>query len=273
MTTDSPPKSARPAGVVRSPRPNQLAPADRQPPQSLGAPAFDSLPPQATPNVSVPGVEAPDIGAPIIEPPAIEPDLGTLGPEIKESLVADAPAISLAMLQQRADDARSSYADWQQAGEKDKARVAVNCYVALGALGEATTFVDRGLPKSQPHLNSAQKLIAELAADPARAEVFGKLGVKWIKSSSRTHRGVFLTGTVDSIEDHGGLHEIRLNLTGAAEPMVVSVFSSEAPAPEVQAGGRLVVLGAIVTDPALNLTGYTGDESLVVVSGSQAFLP
>ncbi|MCO6457964.1 MAG: hypothetical protein J5I93_21890, partial [Pirellulaceae bacterium] len=234
-----------------------------------------SQPLAATPDpLQSPDADLPEVNVPVVDAPAVEPDFSALTPDLSEQLVVGAPLIPAAVLSERLAAATTARANWQQEeDQKEQQRQAVNCYVAWGALGEAVTFVDRGAAESQPHLKAAQRLLAELGGDAEQVAALGTLGTKWIRSANRANRGAFLAGTVQSVAPHGSLFEVRLVLEGDAQEQPLAVLLRDDPGGALAVGRQMLVLGAIVTDPELNLSGYTGSEPLVVVAGTHDVVP
>ena len=59
----------------------------------------------------------------------------------------------------------------------------------------------------------------------------------------------------------------------AKESRLVTVLPHSGRGPRAAVGSRVLVLGAIVADPSVNLEGYEGDESQIVLETLHVVLP
>jgi hypothetical protein len=85
----------------------------------------------------------------------------------------------------------------------------------------------------------------------------------------RTTPGVVLAGKVQSAEQVGNLHQIKLQVT-ADTPQVTILSQAD---PGVESGDQVLALGSIVENPSVELAGYDGADAQIVWSGLTLKLP
>ena len=87
----------------------------------------------------------------------------------------------------------------------------------------------------------------------------------WIKSTKRTHAGIFFAGRVTNQADKGTVVECQVDF-GGGEPLPVLVAQEQADL--IESSSRpLGVLGWLVDEPSTNVHGYTGDVAQAVWAG------
>jgi hypothetical protein len=179
---------------------------------------------------------------------------------------ANAPKRTEAELNEALEDAQTIARAWNLA-EDVEMELLRQAYQALAGLGEAITFAG---PDSQPDDAEVASLLESLAEDEKKLEMIGKAGEVWLRSERET-AGVLLLGVVKSIEKQGDLYETKLAVSGGGSP--ISSYSDTDPANAYKVDSDVLVLGAIIEDPASNLTGYEGDAESVVWSRLSVVVP
>src|SRR5262249_55226985 len=88
----------------------------------------------------------------------------------------------------------------------------------------------------------------------------GELAGIWIGYDKRTEPGIFVEGNLKAVQNHDSLFESQVELPDGKTAL--TVVSTEKPAADD--GQPVVLLGAIVKDPAKNLPGYKGTADPVI---------
>lgn len=120
-----------------------------------------------------------------------------------------------------------------------------------------------------PARKDAERLAMSLAGDRNRLSELKSYGAKWLAFGKRTTPGVVLAGKVQSAEQVGKLHQIRLQVT-ADTPQVTILSQAD---PGVESGDEVLALGSIVENPSVELAGYDGADAQIVWSGLTLKLP
>ncbi|HEV3417875.1 MAG TPA: hypothetical protein VG056_13700, partial [Pirellulales bacterium] len=154
-----------------------------------------------------------------------------------------------------AQTAKSGNAD-----ELKKARIAH--YKVMSHLATVLTFAKApaaGEPADWKSRAIASLTALSAATTPAEQDAIGSLAATWIDSPWRKESGLFAAGRLEAIESHGKLFELQLELPGGTSLTIVTPEK-----PKVEERGAVLLLGAIVNDPAKNLPGYEGKSDMVV---------
>ncbi|MCA9247398.1 MAG: hypothetical protein KDA42_09795, partial [Planctomycetales bacterium] len=110
----------------------------------------------------------------------------------------------------------------------------------------------------QSRRNAARKMLDELVGSDAIVGNLQTTGSSWFKWKARTTQGVLLAGPIEDVVEDGAFFAVRMKVNGEE----ITVMTRDKPNWNV--GQNLVVLGAIVDEPQLNLGGYTGAAETVV---------
>lgn len=135
--------------------------------------------------------------------------------------------------------------------------------VLAGRLDEAgpNAAADRGKMDAL-----ADELLTGPSAATAAAEHddFSMLSMKWIASPSRKESGVFLIGKLVKTQPAGRVFVSQVQLPGADSELSVVTPTDPIAAGAVKTGENVIVLGALVDEPAQRLNGYEGNAVQVV---------
>jgi hypothetical protein len=213
--------------------------------------------------------------APADEPPKDEPLGEPVAPVAPPVTPLDAPAYTLADLDQAMTDVLDSTATMAEADtlapdELKKARA--QYYRRFYRLGEVLTFAedDAAAPRLGDEKVAVIALLKKTGNDEEKLAQIGRAATKWLAFSKRgEHAGILVGGTVAEIVHEGKLYELKIAIPGVDEP--VSVFSGAKP--KVAEEDRVILLGSVVDDPSANLPGYEGTQSVVVWNGLTVKLP
>ncbi len=213
-------------------------------------------------------------GPPSIAPATaidLEPSSG--GPE-SERVSDGATAFHLADLRAALERAVQASVAWDTApnqAPEDRAALTDDFYGAFAGLGEVVTFLAQGEPGARQLVADVNHLLTSLQHQPKKLVLIGSHSAEWLDQPTRPNRGVVLFGTVGPIHAQGGLFVTELEL--ASQPKrTVPVFSRIDPAGYYAPGDRLLMLGALISDPARNLPGYEGQAAEIVFGGFPARL-
>jgi len=171
---------------------------------------------------------------------------------------ANAPKLTDAEVNESLEDARTIAQAWTLAEDANSMELLRQTYRSLAGLGEAVTFAGAD---SEMDESEAVGVLKSLTDNEKKLTLLGKAGEVWLRSS-RDSAGVLLLGAVKGIEQQGDLYETKLAVSAEGKP--VSLYSDSDPADLYQVDSDVLILGAIIDDPAANLTGYQGDAESVV---------
>ncbi|HEV2968484.1 MAG TPA: hypothetical protein VGY55_00755 [Pirellulales bacterium] len=152
-----------------------------------------------------------------------------------------------------------------KAGDGDELkRARVAHYRAMSHFATVLTFakVPAGSDNEQADwkIRVASRISAlNTAVAPEELASIGNLAAMWINSPWRKESGLFAAGKLKAIEPRGKLIESQLELPGGT---ALTIVTSQKP--NVEQGSPVLLLGAIVNDPAKNLPGYKGDSDRIV---------
>jgi len=152
----------------------------------------------------------------------------------------------------------------------ERRTLAMKFYTRFCELAEHVTYAD----VSQGGLEGRQQAIKDLVGgfhgDAGKMTLLSAAGKSWLNSSSRKNDGIVLVGEVTGIKSEGPLYRTSIKPAGGDE---IAVYSKVDPTDHYLVSDRLIVLGAIVEDPAVNLHGYGGDAAVTVWGGLPIVLP
>jgi hypothetical protein len=197
--------------------------------------------------------------------PAPDPPPTTEGALVKR--VKDSPEYETKDLRQALERAIQASAAWDTAPDQTpeaRAELTDQFYMAFAELGETVTFVHPGDPAARVLAQSMRDLLATFGRQPRKLAMIGNRTFDWLEQEDRPNSGVFLFGTVKQIAPIGEVFETELELA-SRNKRLVKIISPFDPTPFYRPRDHLLMLGAIVIDPATNLVGYNGDSPMVVM--------
>jgi hypothetical protein len=133
---------------------------------------------------------------------------------------------------------------------------------ALARLGEIIISVDPNDSQIQNASAKLAPLMQDIATNPRKQQLLARLAERWQTTAKRPNSGLCVVGTVKRISPSGRLHEIDVELL-TKDKTVVTVLAGDDPTAFYQPEARVLLLGAIISDPKKNLTGYQGDAKEV----------
>lgn len=225
------PKIEKPA--VES-KPELPAPAKPEPLPSFEPPGESEVPKAELPKAEVPKAE-------LLKPAPVAP---APKPEVKPALrigPLGAPTIPAAQL------------------DSALARIGAAAQPAYGdlcQLAEAATFVQNASAAQKRAIRDALK---RLAGDPQEVARLAAEAKKLVDAKT-TKGGIALSGKVSKVASKNRLFGTAVRIEGM--PNAVMVFSSHPL--DVKEGESVIVMGALLSEPAKNLPGYTGKQPVVV---------
>jgi hypothetical protein len=150
-------------------------------------------------------------------------------------------------------------------------KVRANFYISFYGLADdlALAKQDPLAGDLDPARRDAERLAMTLAGDPGRLNELKSYGAKWLAFGKRTTPGIVLAGKVQSAEQVGKLHQIKLQVTPDT-PQVTVLSQAD---PGVESGDQVLALGSIVENPSIELAGYDGADAQIVWSGLTLKLP
>jgi hypothetical protein len=176
-------------------------------------------------------------------------------------LVMGAPSYTAAELQELTGMAQEVAPDLTAAGPIDK--VKGSSYARLAKLAESLTFAEGASDVSWK--TNARDVFPQLfASDPQREQV-ATIAEFWRVSPKRGHGGIFFSGAPDAGRQQGSVAEYTFTLpTDRGEQF--TVLTPRALPVDTVESDSVVVVGAVIDDPASRIEGYTGDAKQAIWS-------
>jgi hypothetical protein len=190
--------------------------------------------------------------------------------------VKNAPKYSADQLHGTLEQAMQANVAWDfsvDVTEEAMATTTDQFYTAFAQLGHAITFADTSSGDVRSYVPTLLNMLTAFGEHPKKLAMIGNRGAQWLRESNRTNQGALLFGTVKQIRYRGLLYETTLDLAARGDDRTVMVVSTRDPKTAFALKSRVLILGAIVTDPKNSMVGYQGDEPFVVVAGFPVPLP
>jgi hypothetical protein len=181
--------------------------------------------------------------------------------------VKDAPLYVKDQVNESLSQAQAASEAFRMAEPAARAEAETRYYDALTDLAEKLTYADFNDPSIAELAEQARQMLtqgerSQIVAQAAMLTTHGPARLS-AKQEDRPNQGIALFGRVQTVEKHGDLYELRLELPRGAG--VIPVFTKTEP--QAQAGAPVIVLGTLVEEPAKRLAGYQGRLPLVVWMG------
>jgi len=203
--------------------------------------------------------------------PTFEPEEAVTDPsdstEATPTRFSNAPNLTGGEVNEALEDAQTIARAWNLAEDADSRELLRQTYHALAELGEAVTFAGQD---GQPDEAEVTGLLKSLTEDDKKLANLGKAGGAWLQHSQRDSAGLLVLGVVKGIEQQGDLYETKFETSTGT---LLSLYADTDPADAYKVDSDVLVLGAIIDDPASNLTGYEGDAESVVWSRLSVVVP
>ena len=212
--------------------------------------------------------EKPEPGAnPATKTPDLKPDtLPAIGPEpkpVKPDVKPEVkPAAGVGPLQ--APSFPAFVLDASLKAVSGGATVDAKSYADWCKLAKVVTYVKDGADSQK----QALRTLTEKVASSPQAESAIAAAAKKLLDDRVTEGGIVLAGTVTGLATKNGLCGTAIRIEGMSKP--VMIFSAHPL--DVKDTQKVIVLGALVADPAKNLPGYPGKQAVVVWSDFAAAL-
>lgn len=139
-------------------------------------------------------------------------------------------------------------------------------YEAFAKLSEAVTYPPPDDPETGDLVVALRGVMQSFAKKPSKLAMIGNQSSAWLDQPSRSTEGILLFGTVKQIHASGELFFTQMELASLKQ-RTVTVVSRVDPRVTFKPGDRILMLGAIVEQPAENMLGYEGQEPMVVMGG------
>ncbi|MCU0958685.1 MAG: hypothetical protein MUF48_01150 [Pirellulaceae bacterium] len=145
-------------------------------------------------------------------------------------------------------------------------------YAAFAHLGAVLAFLQPGEPDIRAHAAAVRDLLISFGQQPQKLATLGNRAAQWLEVHARANEGLFLFGTVKSIQPEGQLFVTELELA-ALQRRTVRVYSRLDPHTLYAPGDRLLMLGAFVEHPQERLPGFAGSDALVALGSFPVRMP
>jgi hypothetical protein len=149
----------------------------------------------------------------------------------------------------------TSGGDWKEAF--------VQLHADLGEIGRLLSYREPGQTGLSEPIGEVEKMLEKIAGDEqALAQLQTLTAEHWPDMADG--RGLFAMGTVKEMQSAGELYSMLLHLE---DGKTMPIATATNPEDLCQVGDRLFVIGRIVEEPKINLPGYEGELTKVLVSG------
>ncbi len=182
------------------------------------------------------------------------------------------PADPLPVTSKELGDALKKANEWVIA--EDTGLMDNDAYEKFRQLGELVTFV-RGWPDDtsvESRKHAVEKVLEKLGTTADQPEKIGELADAFLKGGPGNQDGILLSGKVGPVGEKSGVCAAMVYITGQ-ESKIFVMSHEKLP---FDKGNNVVVLGTIVMDPAIDITGLSEplewDKGMVVWLGSAAKL-
>ena len=156
--------------------------------------------------------------------------------------------------------------------QQQRASLTEEFYSAFAHLGETLAFMSPGDSSVRELAAAVRDLLLSFEQQPKKLALIGNRTAQWLDQPARPNQGVFLFGTVGQIQPQGSLFATELELASLKQ-RTVSIVSRIDPKGFYAPGDRILMLGALIGDPAKNLPGYEGNAAVVVLGSFPIRLP
>ena len=205
------------------------------------------------------------------EHPADESVEGLLG-------IRSAPSFSAAEITDSLVPVEDSVADWvggQVTDHEARLQLARRLFEEFYQVAWKATFADSAAKESGSLQGRVTDVLWMISKVKDNIELIGAAAASWLATDDGSNRGILLSGTVRSIDAQGAYFASTIELSGRKE-LTVAVVSPSDPSFDArggyQVGDKIVLLGAIVVDPSLDILGYEGNADMVIWAGPRIVL-
>lgn len=239
--------------------------------------------PFSTPDIKKPDADIPEIGLPVVGPKPKETKPKETKPKEtkpkdpapadpakpkRSELAKSLPMATASDLERTLKSVESANNDIEIAlspavenlSNEKKLEFGQAYYNSIARLGEVLISADPSDPEIQSASGNVSAVLQELAKNPPKQRLLAALAERSLKATSRANSGLCAIGTVKQISPSGKLFAVDLELV-TKNKTVVSFLAADDPNPFCKAGEKVLLLGAIVADPAKNIAGYEGEEA------------
>lgn len=178
-------------------------------------------------------------------------------------LIQGAPSYTAAELQQLTAVGLEAVPGITADGPIDKQKG--GSYAKLAKLAEALTFGEGAADVSWK--DNARQVFAQVFANPPSRQPISTIAEYWLVSDKRGHGGIFFSGTPDDGRQQGTVAEYTVTLS-SDQRQQLTVLTPQALPIDVISSPEVVVVGAVVDDPASRIEGYTGTAKQAVWSSN-----
>lgn len=192
--------------------------------------------------------------------------------------VYNSPRFDVADFERALSAAESAWDSWHtlaadaQLDDTVRDRVRDQLLDALYELGEITVYVDPESARIPELAKRAGALLEALAGAPKLLAVIGNRAGRHLSDPKRARNGILLFGTVARIGPRGNMFETKINLASRQQQQA-TILTYVDPEQHYRKGARVLLLGAVVDQPAFRVAGYDGNAPRAVIGGVPAVVP
>ena len=143
--------------------------------------------------------------------------------------------------------------------QQQRASLTEEFYSAFAHLGETLAFMSPRDSAVRELAAAVRDLLLSFERQPKKLVVIGNRTAEWLDQPARPNQGVFLFGTVGQIQPQGSLFATELELASLKQ-RTVGIVSRIDPKGFYAPGDRILMLGALISDPAKKPPGIRGQR-------------
>jgi hypothetical protein len=132
---------------------------------------------------------------------------------------------------------------------------------ALGRAAALVPFTDPAQEETRIAARELRHVLQQIARDESKLAAIARLGVDPPLTARTFQEGILVTGRVEALEPRGKLFSTILLQDDGTPIEIVSMVNPEG---RLAKGGRAVVLGIVILEPAQELEGYQGPDHPVL---------
>jgi len=184
--------------------------------------------------------------------------------------ILDAQASTASELRAALQRAEQLHADFSQASGAEKKELAPDWQATLNEVGLKVAYLDATDEDSAATIATLRNWCEQLSANQKMLDLLARSAKSWLSNARRGHAGVLLVGTVKDVVSETGYQELQLIhrfKKGRELRTIVLQTPSQLGMPRLDIDDKAIILGAIVNDPAIRISRYSGEAESLVWAG------
>ena len=143
------------------------------------------------------------------------------------------------------------------------------CYRYFCQLGQVATLFNDNSPRATEAKRQVKEILKKVIPSEREYTELAQLTLTRMEKPFHPYEGIILTGLVRVVKPSNGLYGAVIGLPDSNQRITVI---SDKPF-DFEAGDRIVLLGAVILDPAKNISGFDANKPWVIWYGDSITLP